>query len=258
MPGDDSNGDLSNFDLLDKWAADPDAPTQKMSKADIEKLLAAERAAAAPKAEEVVGEPPAEGEVAEVEASPEVEAPPEPEPPEDEPVPSPFGGAPDDAEVEVPVAPTYVDPVPVEETETEPEPPAKPLPGVKDVAALLGDEGSDQADDAPEEAPADEGEVDPVEVEAVVLEDRRQTRDKPKVSAVAAAVMSIVPGAGHFYLGQVGKAVLFLTLAFGGCCASGVSTGVSMLTIVTIAIVDAYLVGRRIEKGERVGPWKFF
>ncbi|GEM_PF-6982814 len=211
MPGDDSNADLSNFGLLDRWG-EGDGPDKR-----------AEAPSSAP-------------------AVPPVGA--------------------DDA---VTAAGDAEPPEPVERVEepvTEPVvPEARPLPGAADLEAMLAGDGdeatTERAADSIVEEPLGQ-DVDPVPVEAVTLDDRRERRAKPKVSAISAAIMSIVPGAGHFYLGQVGKAVLFVALAFGGCCGTPMSGGLAMITVVTVAVVDAYLVGRRLERGERVGTWKFF
>jgi TM2 domain-containing membrane protein YozV/RNA polymerase subunit RPABC4/transcription elongation factor Spt4 len=75
-------------------------------------------------------------------------------------------------------------------------------------------------------------------------------------SATTAAILScLVIGVGQMYLGQVLKGILLLGIAI----ALGLySVGLAVLPISVIAIIDAYQVGRKLEKGRPVGEWEFF
>ena len=68
------------------------------------------------------------------------------------------------------------------------------------------------------------------------------------ISAVLAVILScLIPGIGQIYLGQTLKGVLIL-----------VGTFVTGPVGWVIAMIDAYLIGKKLESGKSVGEWEFF
>lgn len=69
-------------------------------------------------------------------------------------------------------------------------------------------------------------------------------------SALVAAILSlIIPGVGHFYLGVIGKGLMFLILQIVGASLTasvvGAIVGIPMLIIMPIwAAIDAYLAAK--------------
>lgn len=68
-------------------------------------------------------------------------------------------------------------------------------------------------------------------------------------SAVAAVILSIVPGVGHFYLGVIGKGLMFLIIDIVGWIMTGsiflMIIGIPLIIILPIwAGIDAYMAAK--------------
>ncbi len=98
------------------------------------------------------------------------------------------------------------------------------------------------------------GEADPGERFSAA--DCLPPRDEAKSPALAALLSFLLVGMGQVYLGQVEKglvllcAVLLLLLT--------ARPGAAGLLILLLNVLDAFLLARRLGRGERVGRWEFF
>lgn len=70
-----------------------------------------------------------------------------------------------------------------------------------------------------------------------------------------AAVLSLFPGLGQLYLGQITKGI---SLFFAWSVLSVVSAGMLSLPLWITIGIDAYLVARKLARGQAVGFWEFF
>ena len=70
-----------------------------------------------------------------------------------------------------------------------------------------------------------------------------------------AAVLSLFPGLGQLYLGQITKGI---SLFFAWSVLSVVSAGMLSLPLWITIGIDAYLVGRKLARGQAVGFWECF
>jgi branched-subunit amino acid ABC-type transport system permease component len=75
----------------------------------------------------------------------------------------------------------------------------------------------------------------------------------PALAAVLAALIGCL--ASMIYNRQPLKAVVTVLV---GMVAVAVTGGVAFLVIYPAVIVDAYLVGKRIQRGETVSDWQYF
>jgi len=75
----------------------------------------------------------------------------------------------------------------------------------------------------------------------------------PPKSAILAAVISlIIPGVGQMYLGQMTKGIIILAASILLSC-----IGVGFVVWI-VGVVDAYLIGQKLEQGQSVGDMQFF
>lgn len=68
-------------------------------------------------------------------------------------------------------------------------------------------------------------------------------------------------GAGYFYVGQKNKGIVFAAATLALYTADVLTCGMFLFVhvpVVAALIVDAILVGKRLEKGESVWEWQFF
>lgn len=83
-----------------------------------------------------------------------------------------------------------------------------------------------------------------------------------EVNVVVAAILTwFFQGVGHLYIGQVGKGILFLVLWLILSAADVLTCGLAMIIHLPVAIVlliDVVQVSKRINRGEKVSPWRFF
>jgi hypothetical protein len=75
--------------------------------------------------------------------------------------------------------------------------------------------------------------------------------DKPKNLALAALLGLIVPGLGHFYIGQYGKGALIMFGGFFACLWVGGLLG-------PFSSADAYTLAQHMEEGHPIGRWQWF
>lgn len=105
----------------------------------------------------------------------------------------------------------------------------------------------------------------------------------PQKSRLAAGCLSIFPGVGQMYNGQVRKGAIILVLWLGTTAAFGISVPVAVLglsaqsdtvaslggllslvliclwpIIYILAILDAVVIAGRVSRGEEVRPYQFF
>lgn len=75
-------------------------------------------------------------------------------------------------------------------------------------------------------------------------------------SILLAMILSFfLPGVGQMYYGQVYKGIVLLLVA----CAIGTPTvGLGVPLISLIAVIDAYAIGKKLNRGVSVGSWEFF
>jgi TM2 domain-containing membrane protein YozV len=76
----------------------------------------------------------------------------------------------------------------------------------------------------------------------------------PPKSAGVALILSLLllGGAGQIYLGQVTKGILLIVATVLLSC-----VGIGFI-IWIVGIIDAYMIGQKLERGEAVGEWEFF
>lgn len=76
-----------------------------------------------------------------------------------------------------------------------------------------------------------------------------------KSSTLAAILSCLVVGVGQMYLGQVIKGVVMLLAAL---VIGPLTAGAAAPIIWIVAMIDAYMVGKKLEAGKSVGEWEFF
>lgn len=69
--------------------------------------------------------------------------------------------------------------------------------------------------------------------------------------ALAALLGLVIPGLGHFYLGQHGKGALIMFGGFFACLWVGGLLG-------PLSAVDAYTLAQKMEEGHPIGKWQWF
>ena len=76
----------------------------------------------------------------------------------------------------------------------------------------------------------------------------------PPKSPVLALVLSflLAGGAGQIYLGQVTKGIVIIVAALLLSC-----IGIGLIVWI-VGIIDAYMIGQKLERGQPVGEWEFF
>lgn len=77
----------------------------------------------------------------------------------------------------------------------------------------------------------------------------------PKNPAVATILSCLIAGVGQMYLGQVLKGLVIL---LGGVVLAIITGGLAGIPIWIAAMVDAYMIGKKLESGQSVGEWEFF
>ena len=76
----------------------------------------------------------------------------------------------------------------------------------------------------------------------------------PPKSPVLALILSLLlaGGAGHIYLGQVTKGIVIIVASLLLSC-----IGIGVVVWI-VGIIDAYMIGQKLERGEPVEEWEFF
>ncbi len=76
----------------------------------------------------------------------------------------------------------------------------------------------------------------------------------PPKSPVVALILSLLlaGGAGHIYLGQVTKGIVIIVASLLLSC-----IGIGVVVWI-VGIIDAYMIGQKLERGEPVEEWEFF
>ena len=76
----------------------------------------------------------------------------------------------------------------------------------------------------------------------------------PPKSPVLALVLSLLllGGAGQIYLGQVTKGIVLIVATLLLSC-----IGIGIIVWI-VGIIDAYMIGQKLERGEPVEEWEFF
>jgi TM2 domain-containing membrane protein YozV len=82
-----------------------------------------------------------------------------------------------------------------------------------------------------------------------------QPSDPPK-NAILAAILSFLlfGGVGQLYLGQTKKGIILIVAFFLGSCTFGIVTAIAWI----VGIIDAYIIGDKLAKGESVGDMQWF
>ena len=80
-----------------------------------------------------------------------------------------------------------------------------------------------------------------------------QPSDPPK-NAIIAAVLSLIlfGGVGQIYLGQTKKGIIIIVVTVVLSC-----VGIGFITWI-VGIIDAYMIGDKLQKGEAVGDMQWF
>ena len=80
-----------------------------------------------------------------------------------------------------------------------------------------------------------------------------QPSDPPK-NAVIAAVLSLIlfGGVGQIYLGQTKKGIIIIVASVVLSC-----VGIGFITWI-VGIIDAYMMGDKLQKGESIGDMQWF
>lgn len=80
-----------------------------------------------------------------------------------------------------------------------------------------------------------------------------QPTDPPK-SAIVAAILSLLlfGGVGQIYLGQTKKGIIIVVASLVLSC-----VGVGFITWI-VGIIDAYMMGDKLQKGESIGDMQWF
>lgn len=81
-------------------------------------------------------------------------------------------------------------------------------------------------------------------------------RDDAKSPALAALLSFLLVGMGQVYIGQLEKGLALLGAVLMLLLTS--SPGAPGLLILLANVLDAFLLARRLARGERVGKWEFF
>jgi TM2 domain-containing membrane protein YozV len=76
----------------------------------------------------------------------------------------------------------------------------------------------------------------------------------PPKSSVLALVLSLLllGGAGQIYLGQVTKGIVLIAATVLLSC-----VGIGFIVWI-VGVIDAYMIGQKLERGEPVEEWEFF
>ncbi|WP_353893490.1 zinc ribbon domain-containing protein [Proteinivorax hydrogeniformans] len=77
----------------------------------------------------------------------------------------------------------------------------------------------------------------------------------PKSPATATLISCFVPGVGQVYLGQTAKGLVCLAATFA---LSTFTAGIGYFPIWIAMMVDANLIGKKLERGQSVRQWEFF
>ncbi|WP_350343907.1 hypothetical protein PRVXT_000269 [Proteinivorax tanatarense] len=79
--------------------------------------------------------------------------------------------------------------------------------------------------------------------------------EPPKSSATATLLSCFVPGVGQIYLGQTAKGLAWLG---GSVLLTTMTAGLAAIPIWIAVMVDANLIGQKLQKGQPVQQWEFF
>jgi TM2 domain-containing membrane protein YozV len=76
----------------------------------------------------------------------------------------------------------------------------------------------------------------------------------PPKSPVLALILSLLllGGAGQIYLGQVTKGIVLIVASLLLSC-----IGIGVIVWI-VGVIDAYMIGQKLERGEPVEEWEFF
>lgn len=77
----------------------------------------------------------------------------------------------------------------------------------------------------------------------------------PKNPIIAAVLSALIPGLGQVYLKQVLKG---LAIVGGNVVMVIASMGLANIFIWVAAVIDAYKIGNKLQKGTPVQKWEFF
>lgn len=92
---------------------------------------------------------------------------------------------------------------------------------------------------------------DPADGEQALEKPRRSLAQKSAPNAIVVAICSFfLPGLGQLIAGQALKGLVLMAVFVFTCGGLGVLS--------FIAAADAFVIAGRLERGEDVGPWKFF
>ena len=85
---------------------------------------------------------------------------------------------------------------------------------------------------------------------------QQMVQAKPRRNVAAAVLLTLVlPGASQIYNQQIVKGCVSLAVSF---LLASVTYGVAAMVIWPILMIDGGIIAGRINRGEKVGPWKFF
>lgn len=76
-----------------------------------------------------------------------------------------------------------------------------------------------------------------------------------KDPVLMAVISFFFPGLGQILMGQVKKGAVIL---LGSIFFSFLTHGFSFILVSILAVVDAYLIGKKLKEGKQVGEWEFF
>jgi TM2 domain-containing membrane protein YozV len=79
--------------------------------------------------------------------------------------------------------------------------------------------------------------------------------DPPKKAFIALLLSMFVVGVGQIYLGQVFKG---LSIFIAAVMMAIVTMGVAALAVWMVAMIDAYIIGKKLERGRSVRRWEWF
>jgi TM2 domain-containing membrane protein YozV len=79
--------------------------------------------------------------------------------------------------------------------------------------------------------------------------------DPPKKAFIALLLSMVVVGVGQMYLGQVFKG---LSIFIAAVMMAIVTMGVAALAVWIVAMIDAYIIGKKLERGQPVRRWEWF
>ena len=72
---------------------------------------------------------------------------------------------------------------------------------------------------------------------------------------IAGLLSFLLTGLGQMLIGQVKKGIVILIVSF---FLGFVTFGLSAFIVIPLAIIDAYLIAKKVKEGKRVGEWEFF